>query len=241
MLREEIKEQTRKLKEMDSRQKLQYIWDYYKAPLIIALLVIYALAAFIHNRLTYKPTVFNLVLIDSSVTDLINESLLDGYAEYNKNFNPGKEQLSLRADYNTADLDQGFYSNRQKLMMEYGSGTIDATLAPKAAIEELAPNQAFADLSAVLPEELTDRISAEGRELIYTSYKDPSTGKVYKLPVAVNVSDSAPIKKGFTDINGKTFPYFDRDCYLAISPNSEYMDNCILFLNYLLDTTETDM
>ena len=39
---------------------------------------------------------------------------------------------------------------------------------------------------------------------------------------------------GFTDINGKTCPYFDSDCYFAISPNTKYPDNCISFLNYLL-------
>ena len=236
MINEEIKEQTDKLKEMDSKHRLQYIWDYYKVPIIIAVILLYVIIAFIHNRLTYKPTVFNLIMIDSNVTELINESLLDDFAEYNTDFDPDKEQISLHADYDTASLDQGFYSNRQRLMMEYGAGTIDATIAPKEAIEEFAPYQAFADLSAVLPEELMDQLTSGDHELIYTTYEDPATKKEYQYPAAVNISDSSAIKKGFTDINGETFPYFDSDCYYAISPNSEYIDNCILFLEYLLQS-----
>ena len=236
MISNEIREQNEKLKDMDARQRLQYIWDYYKVPIMITVILLYALISFIHSRLTYKPTVFNLIMIDSNVTDLIDQSLLDGFAGYNEGFDPDREQISLHADYNTENLDSGFYPERQKLMMEYGAGTIDATIAPKKAIEELGPYQAFADMTAILPADLMDRISSEGLELIYTTYEDPATGKVYNYPVAVNISGTAAIKKGFTDINGETFRYFDSDCYYAISPNSEYMDNCISFLNYLMDT-----
>ncbi|MBQ9606162.1 MAG: hypothetical protein IJV16_03175, partial [Lachnospiraceae bacterium] len=98
MINEEIREQTDKLKEMNAKQRMQYIWDYYKIPIIIAVILIYAITAFIHNRLTYRPTVFNLIMIDSNVTELINESLLDDFAEYNKDFDPDKEQVSLHAD-----------------------------------------------------------------------------------------------------------------------------------------------
>ncbi len=234
MINEEIKEQTAKLKNMSAGQKLQYIRDYYSIPIIIAVILLIALISFIHNRLTYKPTVFNLIMIDSNITSLTNESLLDGYPGYNKDFDPDREQIALNADYNTETLDEGIYPIRQKLMMEYGSGTVDATIAPKEVMEEFGQYQAFADLTTILPPDLMDRITSEGREILFAVYEDPATGKSYNIPVAVNISDTSEIKKGFTDINGKTCPYFDSDCYFAISPNTKYPDNCISFLNYLL-------
>ncbi|MBO5551529.1 MAG: hypothetical protein J5966_06185 [Lachnospiraceae bacterium] len=237
MIDSEIREQTAKLKNMNARQRLRYIWDYYKVPIIAAVILIYALISFIHGRMTYKPTVFNLIMIDSNVTDLIDKSLLDGYAEYNKGFNPDKEQISLHADYHSESLDQGFYPDRQKLMMEYGAGAIDATIAPGKVMEELGPDQAFADLTLILPESLMEKLESSGLEVLSTTYEDPATKKTYTYPFAINISEAPAIKKGFTDINGETLPYFDTDCYLAISPNSEYMDNCISFIDYLLKDT----
>ena len=131
MINEEIKEQTAKLKNMSTGQKLQYIRDYYSIPIIIAVILLIALISFIHNRLTYKPTVFNLIMIDSNITSLTNESLLDGYPGYNKDFDPDREQIALHADYYTETLDEGIYPIRQKLMMEYGSGNSRCDHSPQ--------------------------------------------------------------------------------------------------------------
>ncbi|MBQ9361390.1 MAG: hypothetical protein IJT96_10195 [Lachnospiraceae bacterium] len=225
-----------KFKELNNKQKLQYIWDYYKIPIIIAIILIFAIISFVRNRLEYKPTVFNLVMIDSNVTELIAESLLDGFADYCEDFDPDTQQISLHADYDSSTFNQGIgiYSNRQKILAEYSVGTIDATIAPKDVIEELAESQAFGDLSEILPKAMMDEIISKGYDIIHVSYEDPATGEVHDFPAAINISESLEIQKGFTDINGKISPYFNEDCYYAISPNSSYLEHDILFLEYLI-------
>ncbi len=155
-----------KFKKLNNRQKLQYIWDYYKVPIIIAIILIFAFISFVRNRLEYKPTVFNLVMIDSNVTELIDKSLLDGFSEYCEDFDPDTQQISLHADYDSSTFDQGLYSGRQKILAEYNVGSIDATIAPKAVIEELAESQAFGDLSEILPKDMMDKIISKGCEII---------------------------------------------------------------------------
>lgn len=223
-----------RFKELNTSKKLQYIWDYYKAPILIVVAVLFVLVSFIRNRLAYKPTVFNLVMIDSNVTDLIEGSLLDGFASYCKDFDPDTQQISLHADYDSSTFDEGIYSNRQRILAEYNVGSIDATIAPKKVIEDLGQSQTFGDLKDILPPDLMERIMSSGYDLICISYTDPATDETHEYPAAINISSSAEIKKGFTDANGETIPYYDTDCYYAISPNSSYIDHDILFLEYLL-------
>ncbi|MCR5774447.1 MAG: hypothetical protein K6G42_05125 [Lachnospiraceae bacterium] len=220
---------------MNTRAKLRYIWDYYKYPIIIAMIVVIAVVSFIRGRLAYKPTVFNLVMIDSNVSELADRTLLDDFRESCSDFDPDKEKITLNANYDTSTMDQGMYSEKQKLLIEYNVGSIDATIGPKDIMEELAEGQAFVDLNDLLPEELMARIRDENIEILTAHYEDPATGKKYDFPAAINISGSEAIKKGFTDIYGETFPYFDEDCYYAVSPNSSYLDHGIEFLKYLLE------
>ncbi|MBQ4481696.1 MAG: hypothetical protein II966_00535 [Lachnospiraceae bacterium] len=234
-MKEETGRETSKFSNLNSKQKLQYIWDYYKIPIIGGLILIYALTSFIHGRMTAKKTVFCLAMINSNATDLMDETLINDFSKTREDFDPIHQEMRLEADFTFEGYDLIASSYMQRLLAEYNVGAIDATISTKEVMEELASHQAFADLSAVLPEELFTKLQSEGYEIIYTDYEDPATNETHRFPFAVNISESGTIKKGFTDVTGEPHSYFDEDCYYALSPNSSYIDNGIAFLEYLLE------
>ena len=220
---------------MTAKQRLSYIWDYYKVPIILGVILIYAVTSFIHGRLTAKETVFRLILIDSNVTPFIEEGLLDGFADICPDFDPDREEIKLDASYQLSDPGLGAYTTEQRILAEYSVGSIDGTIATKDDIVRLAESQAFADLSQALPEDLMSLIKSRGLELIYNKYEDPATGGIYEYPCAVNISSSPCIRSGFTEGTGDTYPYYNEDCYYALSPNAANLGNSIAFLKYLLE------
>ena len=220
---------------MTIKQKAGYIWDYYKVHIIIGIIVIYAVTSFIHGKLTEKQTVFRLVMIDSNVTELIEDSFLDGFAGELDSFDPDREQMILDADYDLDSRGFGAYSTEQLILAEYNVGSIDGTVAPEEEIRSLAGTQAFGDLNELLPHEIMEKIALRDIEVLRIRYEDPATGEVHEYPFAVNISSSPCIQSGFTDAMGNTISYYDKDCYYAISPNSSNLENSIAFLEYLLE------
>ncbi len=223
-----------KFKDMSAKQKLSYIWYYYKVPIVLLFVLMFIVTDFIHGRLTAKPTVFRLAMIGSNATELMEDTLMDGFYHYCPGFDPDKEQMILDAGFDLNDPGIGAYTAGTKLLAEYGAGNIDATIADKADITFLAESQAFADLTEILPEDLMTEIRSSSTEILYNKYEDPATGEVHEYPFAVNISGSRAIKQGFTESTGENKSYYNEDCYCAISPNSDNPENSIEFLRYLI-------
>ena len=99
----------------------------------------------------------------------------------------------------------------------------------------LADFQAFGDLRTILPEDLYSYLESSGIRIINARYEDPSTGKIYDFPAAVDISSSPVLSKGFDDYEGQHREYYDTPCFLGISPNTEHPENSIVLLKYLLD------
>ncbi len=235
MINEEIRKQTGKLKDMDMKQRLQYIWDYYKIPIILVLVVLFAVFSFIRDKATSKQTVFYVAMLDSNVTETVQSTLLDGFADTLDGFDSEHETMMINADYDTGAGGQIGFTFIQKIVAEYSVGTIDATIAPRASIEEFAEHQAYGDLSGLLPAEMYEKLEKDGYDFIYITYEDPVGGEKHEYPAAVDITSSPHIQAGFTDLSGDHHPYYDTGCYYAISPNTSHPDTCIAFLSYLLD------
>ena len=223
-----------KFKDMSAKEKLSYIWDYYKVPIILGVILIYCISTFIYGRITAKQTVFRLALIDSNMTNLTEGSMIDDFASTCSGFDPDRQQMILDAGYNLSDPGFGGFTTEQRLLAEYSAGSIDATIAPKEEIERLALAQSFVDLTEALPTDLMDEINSRDYELLFNKYEDPATGEIYEYPFAVNISKSPVIQAGFTESTGDNLSYYNEDCYYAICPNAANFENSLAFLRYLM-------
>lgn len=230
-----MREELDKLKNMDAGHKLGYIWDYYKVPIIAAVVIIIAVTSMIHTRLTTKKVVLKVAMLDSQAYYASDSSLLDGFAGSLQGFDEEKERIVVDASYNSGLGGQVGFAFMEKIVADYSAGIIDATIAPREDILKYAEHQAYGDLKQLLPADLYAGIEDMGCDFIFYTYEDPATGEKHEYPAAVNISGSDAIKAGFTDMEGNIRAFYDTDCYYAISPDTPNKDNCIAFLRYLLE------
>ena len=212
MISEEIRQQTVKMKDMTFRQKAGYIADYYKWPIIIAILAIIGIASFIHERLTATTNVFYCEMINSNVYSEELCSLLPDFEATDKDFNPKKEDMfidySMRIDKDNPDSTSMTY--QEKMAAMFNVSQIDVVIANTAVIDDYASMDAFADLSTALPSDLYRKLQDQGYEVYYADVTDDSgsSSSVKKVPVGIYLSNSPVFLKGYKDSNGSIIPLY---------------------------------
>lgn len=192
------------------RQKLSYIWDYYKFPIIGIplgiLLLIYVISAFTGT----KDVPFSVYFINQDVslescqsleakllaTPALADIVEDIYADASLIINPEAPDFDSQMSF-TASI---------------SGHTIDIMISDQSFLEYYAKMDALADLSEVLPADLYDLmmpylITTENKEGLMTPY-------------AIDLSDCAY----FTDLNLNT-------PVLTIAKYSEHQEACIAFLH----------
>lgn len=242
MIRDEIKKQTVKMKDMTFRQKAGYISDYYKWPIIITILAIIGIAAFIHERVTATTNIFYCEMVNSNVYSEELCSLLPDFEATDKSFNPKKEDMfidySMHIDKDNPDTTSMTY--QEKMAAMFNVAQLDVVIANKAVIDDYASMDAFADLSTTLPKDLYQKLQDSGYEIYYADITDDSSSSssVKKVPAGVYIGNCPAFKKGYTDSDGNKLPiYPDGDEYtpiFTIAANAPHTDISIAFLRYLI-------
>ena len=192
------------------RQKLSYIWDYYKFPIIGIplgiLLLIYVISAFTGT----KDVPFSVYFINQDVslescqsleakllaTPALSDIVEDIYVDASLIINPEAPDFDSQMSF-TASI---------------SGHTIDIMISDRSFLEYYSKMDALADLSEVLPADLYDLmipylITTENKEGLMTPY-------------AIDLSDCAY----FTDLNLNT-------PVLTIAKYSEHQEACIAFLH----------
>lgn len=209
-------------KELDFRQKLTYIWDYYKwqigAALIVLTLAAIIIPSVIENR---KETVLYTVMLNSNLKGQEYTSLMDDFTEAADIDMSGKKitlDCSMYIDRNFGDA--GSMQNSQKLTALFASKTVDAMISDNDNFQFYAAQGCFYDLKELLPAEVYEK---------YADYfvEAKITGTDNTAVYGINLKDSAVLKKE-NAYEKKTEPI------LSICVTSEQTDNAAAFLEYLL-------
>lgn len=178
------KEETGKLSKMRFRDKLWYIWEYYKLHMLGILMigiVIYIVGLSIHNR-----GITN-VLYGGIINDYVTDDSLKGLTD------EFKERYALDPKKQTVTMDASFYismdqqsemsmSASTKLTVLIASQSLDFTISDPAVFENNAALDSYLDLETFLPEDMKSRLSE------YYVYAADSAGnkKAYGLDLGVS-------------------------------------------------------
>lgn len=165
-----------KLAKMNFRQKVDYIWTYYKFGILVSILVIILVASFIHAQLIYNPDAMTMVLCDTysedptGSYDAVNADFRAylGLTEEDKDPISFDDTISFSADTG----DQTSAVMLQKLMALVMSGGADLMVAPESAIVYYGAQQMFANLEEVLPADLFEELKS--RDLLFTTTYIPT-------------------------------------------------------------------
>lgn len=166
---DEIKEQTKKLKDMTFKEKVSYIWEYYKAVMIIAVIVIVGIVVVVRDiRNNSKPTHFYAVFVNSNFRLDDTNTLEDDYIRC-MNVDTDKEHVFFSYDIylDPEYFDTTSLAYQQKLVSLYSDGDVDVVAGPVDIMESSADCNEYADLEKVLPKDLLDELEEKGYELYY--------------------------------------------------------------------------
>ena len=69
----------KKISQLRGRKKLQYLWDYYKLPFVIACIFLYILGYVLYGHFTQKKNILYAAFINVAPSGALTETLSDGF------------------------------------------------------------------------------------------------------------------------------------------------------------------
>ena len=198
-------------KEMTPAQKRSYLWDYWRIPVLVVVVIAVASILLIRTIVTAKDTLFAVTMVDCG-----EENAFEPYAEQ------FAQEQGIPLDQMTfGNVVVGSASSQSgmALYVRLQSGTEDILVLPESVFMEYAISGYFLDLSDAVPQEWQDKlVTADQR---YDEYED-----VQPEPMACGIR--------VRDIPGMPQTQYYQDAVIAISCNPGNYDTAVAFLNSLL-------
>lgn len=205
-------------KALSSRAKVQYIWDYYKFPIFGALVAVFILGSIIHQRMTYREPLLNVIMINCNDPYGSDASGFDEFL-LSEGYDPDEHPISLYSSLQFSD--DGYplsYQDSQVLIAMVAAGGQDLFFGSGDIYLSYAEQGALMDLSTVLPAKTLDEL--EGH-LLYST----DSGESAPYPCAVELTENEWLKKN---------NYYDT-CYFGIFYHTDNPDAAVAFAAFLLD------
>ena len=220
-LKNEAREEQAKLKKMSFRDKLWYIWEYYKIHMLIGCVILfflYALGTIFYQK-SFTTQLFFIVMNDRSGSEADYEGLAN---EFKTRMGYGKKDkvevdssLYISFEESTSQLD---YASSAKVTAIVASKDLDVLISDSPAVEHYASNGAFLNLEEVLPADLWDMVKDD----VYMA-KDENGNS---FPAAISLDDSYFHEKTGTQME---------EAYFSLINNSTRTDTAFEFLRYLYE------
>jgi hypothetical protein len=213
-----VQTEKEKLREMKTlKEKLSYLWEYYKLYAIGAVAVIALIIYIVYVILHPNPADrFYAAIIDNTIDEAIWEEYEADFAEHLE-LDLEKESIELNPSYYFSG-DATYSANMQQAFSTYlGAGEIDVIIAPESTFHNYAYYGTCDKLSEQLP---TDVYSSLTDYFYITDTEEDAQKGVY----GIYLTDTTLFK----DNADNTEPYI-----LGIVPNAKNKENAVEFIRYL--------
>lgn len=205
-------------REMTPAQKRSYLWDYWRIPALVAVVIAAVVIALVYTMATSKETLFSVTTVDSGDDT--------GFTPYVEQFADEhgipRDQLAV-ADIVVGSSDAGGGASSQAGMAFYvrlQAGSEDIIIMPEAVFEEFASGGYFLDLTEVVPKGWQDQVIVVDQR--YDEYDE-----VQPEPVACGIR--------MRDIPGMPDTPYYQDAVIAVSYYPDHYDTAVAFLNSFLE------
>lgn len=142
---------------MNPKKRLQYIWDYYKLPIIGIPLAILLILFVVKSLSTDTEPDFSLYLINQPVTEEERAALASSIL---KTLCPDGSESSVYIDASlTITPSSPDYESQMSFTTAIAGHTIDVMIADEEFLTYYAAKDAFYDLSELLPAELYEQLT----------------------------------------------------------------------------------
>lgn len=204
-------------KSLSNKAKVQYIWDYYRWPIILVIIAVGFVGSIIHHYATYRDPLLNIIMINCQdpygADDAGYDEFLAAYG-YDAKENP----ISLLSSLHFSDGEYSLsYNDYQVLTTMIAAGNQDLFLGTGDVFLDYAEQGALLDLSTMLPANILEKYEDH---LIYST----DAGESEPYPCAIELTDNEWIQKN---------NYYDT-CYFGIFYQNQNPDACRQFAEFLL-------
>lgn len=230
--------------QLHGREKLQYIWDYYKFPIFAVCILLYIAGYIIYGHFTHKDVLLSTAFVNVNPGDTLAEKLGSGFLNYIGG-NGGKEEVrfytGLYLTDNDADPNHEYtYASRMKILGAIDNEELDIVLMNKEAFDSFSQNGYLCNLEELLSETDSDLYSNLSSCLeknivilednamdLYFDSTATYTSTTAEYPMGLNISSFPCIKEA--DMNGTI--------YLGIIANSPRKKQSVEYIRYLSENT----
>lgn len=225
-----LKEQWQKFTALPPGERFWYVWEYYKVHIFLIIAVIIflymAIASIIEGT---KSTILEGVMININYEALETDFMTTGYLE----------SRDIGTERNLVNLDTGLYINANSTGdYELASLTkvtalmqlkeLDFVITEEYGLDYYAPDGLFADLSAVLPEDLYQYFDENGLIVyadVVTEIDDEGNPSQYEQrPTAILLNGS------YCD---EQLGFLNENVYFCIVFNTQRLDELLYYIPYL--------
>ena len=233
-----------KLKHLSPKKRVQYIFDYYKFPILAVIVVIVLTVSIIQTVVSHKEVAFNAVLLNAGGTAVTSNDarFASDFAEAaGIDTNAYSVYVDCSNVLNLQAETQYDLAVRAKISALFAAKEIDILGADPEAFDDYARNGAFMDLRSALPDDMLKRLEDRG----YIYYVDSET--LRKLDEEVSMEEAVIS----TDRAGMTEPvpigvaaatsrilldggyYQGKEPVVGIVDNTTHVDSAEKFIEFL--------
>ena len=222
---------------MGPGEKLGYIWDYYKWPILLGLVLLLVLGSVLHRNLTKKEPVVYLALANVALGEDLQRELTEGYLLH-AGLDGRRQEVYLYLDLYLSDeadtLNHEYaYASKMKLMGAVSAQKLDLVLMNREAWDLLSRGGYLRELSG-LPAALVPCLR-ENQVILSDNSIEYQLGEAETLQIeTVTVINAVEINE---------FPLFSpagfsEPVYLGLLANSPRPEASLDYLGYLLGEEE---
>lgn len=255
-LMDEFKKEREAMKTKPCKDKIEYIFDYYKGPIIAVLLAIIVISYLINTKLTAKEEVLNGILINTnSYGSASYEETLSAISDEfltSIELDTTKNDITLNTSItigSSEDSAMNYYNTESQMVVfaQIAAGAVDFMTADVDTLVSFAYRDYFCDLSDVLSDadyaayepyflyidgEIIEKLEemhpedAATTEIVYPDCTQPETMEK-PIPVLIDMSQSEIIKKIYGTSSEKAI------CF-AFTGNMPHPENALKFFKFLM-------
>jgi len=224
-------------RELKGSAKLQYIWDYYKLPLFLAAVCIYAAFYLVWRNVTAEHPQLYLAYVNLEVGETLDQSLTEGFItrlQPKEKRSSVKVMRGLALTDNLREVDGSYvYASQVKILAAIENKQLDVVLMNREAFDAFSQNGFLINLDTFAKEYGLSQLEScfvSNIEILSDNAEeviaDPSAAyhsQTVSYPMGIDVS-------GFPLIQEAGFP--DK-VYLGIIANTERSENAAAYVSYL--------
>lgn len=232
--------QDKNLKTLKGKAKLQYIWDYYKLPLIVLAILLYIFGYILYNHFTEKERILYTALVNVNAGETLTKGLCNDFLD-SLNLNPSQNQLELYTGLYLTDNDQNAYhqytyASRIKILAMIDGKLLDVVLMNKEAFDAFSQNGYLYDLAEFLPQADINLYESIQSDLVANLIILEDNAIEHQLDTSL--SYEAVTEEHYYGIDLSHTPLiknarFAEPVYLGIIANSPRTDIAVAYIKYL--------